>query len=202
MYQLTPIHRETHGCVVSTVATDALVLKHQAISIHNADQGWGQVKYLYMVLDAKSRVLGTYLYLTLWNSKVLGTYLYLKAKYLILVQVLSSTFVKLTFISGLNLKYVFFNRSPLNTIMINYWNGSYCVLTAWDLQTSRLDCLPWSAGQKYLKSLAHGRWGCNLKSLIFKFISRIDILSISCDTLLPSVEGHKTSQIISEHWFR
>ena len=30
-------HRETHGCVVSTMATDALVLKHQAISIHNAD---------------------------------------------------------------------------------------------------------------------------------------------------------------------
>ena len=29
--------RETHGCIVSTVATDALVLKHQAISIHNAD---------------------------------------------------------------------------------------------------------------------------------------------------------------------
>ena len=26
-----------HGCVVSTVAADALVLKHQAISIHNAD---------------------------------------------------------------------------------------------------------------------------------------------------------------------
>ena len=35
--ELTPKHRETHGCVVSTVATDALVLKHQAISIHNAD---------------------------------------------------------------------------------------------------------------------------------------------------------------------
>ena len=35
--QLTPKHRETHGCVVSTVATDALVLKHQAIRIHNAD---------------------------------------------------------------------------------------------------------------------------------------------------------------------
>ena len=30
-------HWEMHGCVVSTVATDALVLKHQAISIHNAD---------------------------------------------------------------------------------------------------------------------------------------------------------------------
>ena len=30
-------HRETHGCVVSTVATDALVLKCQVISIHNAD---------------------------------------------------------------------------------------------------------------------------------------------------------------------
>ena len=34
---LTLKHRETHGCVVSTVVTDALVLKHQAISIHNAD---------------------------------------------------------------------------------------------------------------------------------------------------------------------
>ena len=34
---LTLKHRETHGCIVSTVATDALVLKHQAISIHNAD---------------------------------------------------------------------------------------------------------------------------------------------------------------------
>ena len=34
---LTPKHRVTHGCVVSIVATDALVLKHQAISIHNAD---------------------------------------------------------------------------------------------------------------------------------------------------------------------
>ena len=34
---LIPNHRETHGCVVSTVATDALVLKHQAISIHSAD---------------------------------------------------------------------------------------------------------------------------------------------------------------------
>ena len=34
---LTLKHRETHGCIVSTVATDTLVLKHQAISIHNAD---------------------------------------------------------------------------------------------------------------------------------------------------------------------
>ena len=30
-------HRETHGCIVSTVASDTLVLKHQAISIRNAD---------------------------------------------------------------------------------------------------------------------------------------------------------------------
>ena len=34
---LTPKHRETQGCVVSTVASEALMLKHQAISIHNAD---------------------------------------------------------------------------------------------------------------------------------------------------------------------
>ena len=34
---LGPKHRETRGWVVSTVATDALVLKHQAITFHNAD---------------------------------------------------------------------------------------------------------------------------------------------------------------------
>ena len=36
-WYLTLKHRETYGCVVSTVATDVLVLKHQAISILNAD---------------------------------------------------------------------------------------------------------------------------------------------------------------------
>ena len=35
--ELTLKHRETHGCVVSTVAIDALVLKHQAISILSTD---------------------------------------------------------------------------------------------------------------------------------------------------------------------
>ena len=35
--ELTHKQQETHGCILSTVATDALVLKHQAISIHNAD---------------------------------------------------------------------------------------------------------------------------------------------------------------------
>ena len=35
--RLTLKHREMHGCVVSTVATDALVLKHQAISILSTD---------------------------------------------------------------------------------------------------------------------------------------------------------------------
>ena len=36
-HYLTFKHWEMHECVVSTVATDALVLKHQAIGIHNAD---------------------------------------------------------------------------------------------------------------------------------------------------------------------
>ena len=34
----------THGCVHSTLATDALVLKYQAISIHTAD-------YIFIILD-------------------------------------------------------------------------------------------------------------------------------------------------------
>ena len=35
---LTDKHLEMHECILSTVATDALVLKHQAISIHSTDQ--------------------------------------------------------------------------------------------------------------------------------------------------------------------
>ena len=35
---LTPQQLERHGCAFSTVATDALMLKHPAVSIHNADQ--------------------------------------------------------------------------------------------------------------------------------------------------------------------
>ena len=38
MVYLTHKHLETHGCILSTVATDALVLKHQTISTHSADQ--------------------------------------------------------------------------------------------------------------------------------------------------------------------
>ena len=35
---LTHKQLETLGCILSTVATDALVLKHQAISIYNAEK--------------------------------------------------------------------------------------------------------------------------------------------------------------------
>ena len=34
---LTHKQLELHGCILSTVATDGLALKHQAISIHSAD---------------------------------------------------------------------------------------------------------------------------------------------------------------------
>ena len=37
-YQSLTYSLAMHGCVLSTVATDVLVLKHQAISIHCADQ--------------------------------------------------------------------------------------------------------------------------------------------------------------------
>ena len=36
--QLTLKLLETHGCIFNTVTTDALVLKHQTISIHNVDK--------------------------------------------------------------------------------------------------------------------------------------------------------------------
>ena len=89
--------------------------------------------------------------------------------------------------SGLNLEYVFFNKSPLNTIMIIYWNGSYGVLTAWGLQTSWLDCLPWSAGQEYLKSFAHGRWGCNLQLLSHPNVGWLYVLD---DPSVTLTQGH------------
>ena len=37
-FPFTLKHQEKHGCAVSTVATDALVLKHKVISILNADK--------------------------------------------------------------------------------------------------------------------------------------------------------------------
>ena len=37
LFDSTLKHWEMHGCVVSTVTADALVLTHQGISIHNAD---------------------------------------------------------------------------------------------------------------------------------------------------------------------
>ena len=37
-WYLTHKMLDMHGCILSTVATDALVLKHQAISIDNAEQ--------------------------------------------------------------------------------------------------------------------------------------------------------------------
>ena len=48
MIMLTLKHRETHGCVVSTVATDALVLKHQAISILRTDYTFNLLDQFHM----------------------------------------------------------------------------------------------------------------------------------------------------------
>ena len=48
---LTHKQLETHGCVISTVATDALVLKHQFISTHSAD-------YMFIKLDLDDKYPG------------------------------------------------------------------------------------------------------------------------------------------------
>ena len=47
-------------------------------------------------------------------------------------------------------------------------------------------------------SLAPGIFGCDLKLSVFKFISRIDILSI----LTKKLHSGKTTLMISQHWFR
>ena len=38
LFSLTPKQLELHGCILSTGATDTLVLKDQTISTHNADK--------------------------------------------------------------------------------------------------------------------------------------------------------------------
>ena len=50
---------ETHGCIISTVATDALMLKHQTISIHSADQivlDQFQTKYYIYIEQHKKKI--------------------------------------------------------------------------------------------------------------------------------------------------
>ena len=48
-------------------------------------------------------------------------------------------------------------------------------------------------------SLAHGRGECNLKEVIFKFISRMGIVILwNC----PQKNETKTSLVVSQHWFR
>ena len=44
-----------HECVVSTVATDALVLKHQAISILSADKIFVKVDQLHTEYDSSMK---------------------------------------------------------------------------------------------------------------------------------------------------
>ena len=60
-YGLTRKHREMHGCVVSTVDTDAQVLKRQAIKIHNADE-------TFIVLDQFHIIISHLWWTTLRNK--------------------------------------------------------------------------------------------------------------------------------------
>ena len=48
IYHLTLKHRESHGRTVSTVATDALVLKHQAFSILSTDYTFNLLDQFHM----------------------------------------------------------------------------------------------------------------------------------------------------------
>ena len=57
-----------------------------------------------------------------------------------------------------------------------------------------------SGGKWGFNSLAHGRCGFNLKLIIFKLIQRI--VSWAFPVILPSGKFHKTSLIVSQHWFR
>ena len=58
----------------------------------------------------------------------------------------------------------------------------------------------WSNDHSPFNSLAPGRCGSNFTSLFFKLISRIDILSTSCETDVRWCHG--TPLMISQYWLR
>ena len=63
--------------------------------------------------------------------------------------------------------------------MIVAFHQQYQQQLCWELPT--ITVIYNSTLIKQLNSLTPGRCGCNLKSVMFKLISRIDILSISCE---------------------
>ena len=50
VYIVTHKQLELHWCIFSTVATDALELKHQAISLHTVDK---IIHYIWMIFKQK-----------------------------------------------------------------------------------------------------------------------------------------------------
>ena len=59
---LTHKQLQIHGFVLSTVATDALVLKHQAISIHSS-------KWIFLLLDSSNKKY--YIYMKKTENKII-----------------------------------------------------------------------------------------------------------------------------------
>ena len=88
---------------------------------------------------------------------------------------------------------------PLAAIGISVWNnvGAFHLLRASDIGLKYLEIMPYTMYVKWhiqitatsprgqwVNTLAPGRCGCNLKLVIFKHTSRVDILSISCEIAL------------------
>ena len=68
--QLTPKHLETHEYILSTMATDALVLKHQAIINHSSDKIFIVLDQFYTkILHLYWRIFGNEI--AFWKKKIL-----------------------------------------------------------------------------------------------------------------------------------
>ena len=70
--KLTHKQLEMHGCVLSTVPTDAIVQRHQIISIHNAD--WifivfGQFHTDKYSIYREQKIIGIENKIIFWNKK-------------------------------------------------------------------------------------------------------------------------------------
>ena len=108
-----------HFDVTGTRNTFQRIWKMYNIKHFNSEQGWGQVKYLYLVLGTWCKLSSTWYLLVLDLFKFKSTWylLVLDGQSTWYLSKYSSTFVKLTNI------HVLVNNSPLNTISRNgsYW---------------------------------------------------------------------------------
>ena len=142
---------------------------------HNTEQGWGQVKYLYLVLGTWCKLSSTWylLILDLFKFKSTWYLLVLDGQSTWYLSKYSSTFVKLTNI------HVLVNNSPLNTISRN---GSYWLCSQHGSQD--VNSQDWTVSLSFRPSV-ETRW-LNIDKILAIIGSGSNLSPVWCKPLQPN----------------